>query len=162
MLVTKKNFYFRYTGLTVLDLATVNWMVHVNRIWRPSPGSALAMQSASPAGGAVTVLEPGECYWMVAKDFEWELPDSELVVEIASGYLDTPEPVRLAVLVAYDVQEEGMDEETRTPFLLSEAPEGSAPRMRFWDYENQYEYECGWVAATEGRRLMWVCKILTR
>jgi hypothetical protein len=93
--VLRKNFEFQYRGAAplTLNLANAPWLANVRKIYRASPGTALALQSYNGAysgatpGGAVTVLTPGYCYRMVAGvyDGSWSIPDSILVDEIPTS-----------------------------------------------------------------------------
>lgn len=90
--VTRKNFDFQYRGGSALVLNATNapWITKLLRIYRPSTGNALAVQSyqgsynGATAGGAVTTLTPGYCYRVVAGvyDGSWSIPDAVLVDEI--------------------------------------------------------------------------------
>lgn len=100
LIVTKKNFGIQYRGAAPLILNATNapWISKILKIYRPSTGTALAVQSyagsfnGATAGGAVTQLTPGYCYQIVAAVYDGSLviPDSVLVDLVTYGTTAPP------------------------------------------------------------------------
>lgn len=98
--VVRKNFDIQYRGSSPLTLNATNapWINKILKIYRPSTGTALAVQSfagsfnGATAGGALSVLNPGFCYRIVAAvyDGSFDIPDSVLVDAVTFGTVTAP------------------------------------------------------------------------